>query len=84
MDKIYMNAMITVSRYVGETTHDWLDIKKELLKHLSADDRKVFSTRDPKTKKHVLNKFEKEIIESWWGLTGIVLKLDPDKTSDGA
>jgi hypothetical protein len=62
-------AISFVAGYVGGTT-DWIVIKKELLKTLSPEDRRYFSTRDPVTKKQGLNNFEKIVMEKWYQTTG--------------
>jgi len=67
--KIIEEAISVVSSYVGNTT-DWMVIKKELLKTLSAQDRMYFSTRDPVTKKQTMNDFEKIVAEKWFSITG--------------
>lgn len=81
MDKVYMDAIETVISYAGDVT-DWLVIKKEVLKRLKSSDRKVFSTRHPKSKKHTLNDFELEVIRVWKELTGNTLELAPEKRHD--
>lgn len=42
--------------------NNWLVVKKYILKYINPELRKLFSTRHVKTKKHILNKFEKQII----------------------
>jgi len=42
---------------------DWMMVKKYLLKSLSPKLRTLFSTRDPYTKKQVLNAFEREVVQ---------------------
>lgn len=54
---------------------DWLQVKKMLLKSISPDMRKRFSVRHYYTKKHSLNKFEKEIINYYRDTFGISLEL---------
>ena len=41
---------------------DWLIVKKFLVRYLKPEIRTKFSTRNQKTKKHTLNKFENIII----------------------
>ena len=63
---------------------DWLTVKKQLLLVLSPRDRKNFSTRDQKTKKHfVYNSFEKQVRKEWFTLTGNILMMPADKMMDG-
>lgn len=57
--------------YVWAPNEDsWLVIKKQLLSILHANERRVFSTRHPLTKKQRTNKFEREIAQRWSELTG--------------
>lgn len=42
---------------------NWLVFKKYVLRYSKPETRKNFSTRDSKTKKHHLNKFEIELIK---------------------
>jgi len=55
---------------------EWKVLKKELLKSLSPDLRKSFSTRDNRTKKMNFNDFEKTIVEYWQKLSGDQLYLE--------
>lgn len=64
------DAINNVFSYIGDVD-DWLVIKKELLKTLSAADRMYFSTRDPITKKQRTNTFEKIVMEKWFVMTGV-------------
>ena len=54
---------------------DWLIVKKYLLKYLHPQARKLFSTRNNKTKKHTITDFDKKIINIYEDKTGIKLKL---------
>jgi hypothetical protein len=58
---------------------DWLLIKKYLLRYLRPEDRKSFSTRDPKTKKHIINSFEEDLIELYYNKFNVKLVLDEEK-----
>ena len=62
--------------YEGE---DWLVIKKYLLRYLHPDIRKNFSTRESKTKKHIINEFESIIIDLYFEIFQIKLVLDESK-----
>lgn len=55
---------------------DWLIVKKYLLKYLNPKARKLFSTRNSKTKKHTLSDFDIKIINIYKEKTGIELKLN--------
>ena len=57
------------------TISDWKVLKKELLKSLHPEQRKLFSTRDPVTKNVAINEFELKIIKKWEKVTGIELYL---------
>jgi 8-oxo-dGTP pyrophosphatase MutT (NUDIX family) len=65
-------ALLEVFKY-ARNVDDWIVVKKELLKTLSSDDRTVFSTRDPVTKKQSMNEFECELGALWSGMTGRAL-----------
>lgn len=59
---------------------DWLTVKKQLLLVLSPRDRKSFSTRDQKTKRHFpFNAFENAVRDNWQQLTGNRLEMPPEK-----
>lgn len=75
MDQKMHEAILFVHSYAFQVS-DWKVLKKELLKVLPPDKRKLFSTRDQKTKKQFLNSLEKEIIEEWKKITGKSLYLD--------
>ena len=62
--------------YDGE---DWLIIKKYLLRYLNPEIRKNFSTRDHKTKKHIINKYEEDIINLYYKKYNIKLVLHDSK-----
>lgn len=62
-------ALKFVYGYAGHVD-DWLTIKKELLKALHPNDRVMFSTRDPITKKQRTNDFERLVAERWSIMTG--------------
>ena len=59
--------------------NDWLILKKFLLRYLNPAIRKNFSTRDPKTKKHIINMYEKDIINLYYKIYNIKLVLDDSK-----
>ena len=58
---------------------DWLVIKKYILKYLNPNYRRRFSTRDEKTKKHIINDFENDLINYYEQQFGTRLKLDEAK-----
>ena len=59
--------------------HDWLIIKKYLLRYLNPSIRKNFSTRDAKSKKHIINEYENKIIDLYYELYSVKLVLDETK-----
>jgi hypothetical protein len=79
MDQKIDEAIKFVYSYAPDIT-EWVILKKELLKLLSADKRKLFSTRDPVTKKTNFNEFEQSIIEHWKVITGKELYLSKYET----
>ena len=52
----------------------WLDVKKAIMKQLSADLKDFFSRRHPLTKKQVPNDFDRLVARRWTELTGKVLE----------
>ena len=58
---------------------DWLVVKKYILKFSSPKHRKFFSTRDYKTKKQTLNKFELSLIDFYEKKFGTRLYIDEEK-----
>lgn len=61
---------------------NWLVVKKYLLRYSNPSIRKNFTTRHPKTKKHTVNLYEKEIINYCYENYNILLRLyDEDKHS---
>lgn len=69
-----IQAINEVQSYAADVT-DWIVVKKEILRVLPVEERQHFSTRDPKTKKHTLNDFERLIIDYWKQTTGQSLVL---------
>ena len=59
--------------------NDWLVIKKYIVRYSRSELRKYFSTRHPKTKNHVINNFEKKLIDIYKQKYNIKLVLDEDK-----
>ena len=53
----------------------WLELKKILLLSLPSSKRSLFSTRDPETKRHKLNKMELMIVDTYQKKTGIILEI---------
>ena len=59
--------------------NDWLVVKKYILKYLNPKFRSSFSKRDDKTKKHIINSFEKHIIKVYEKKFNIRLVLKDEK-----
>ena len=69
MNPKVIEALTFVFGYASNVD-DWLIIKKELLKALAPEERKLFSTRDPITKKQCTNDFERQVAECWAEMSG--------------
>lgn len=54
----------------------WVSFKKVMLRSLPSAMRKNFSTRNPKSKLHDLNLFERKLINIYKDRTSIELKLE--------
>lgn len=65
--------------YIGTETDDWFRIKKELANLFPPRERSRFSRRHFSTKKHILNSFDKQVINYWEEQTGAKLWVDPEK-----
>lgn len=77
MNDNILRAMKDVFTYASHVD-EWIVIKKELLKFLHPDDRKLFSTRDPLTKKQRPNDMERELAALWGKMTKrqVIIKDD--------
>ena len=64
-----LEALREVHAYAGNVD-SWIVIKKEVLKNLPPPERKVFSTRDPLTKRQRTNDLEIELAKQWEAITG--------------
>jgi hypothetical protein len=71
-----------VIMYVGDSTNDWLRIKKELINSFPGQDRKLFSRRHPLTKKQTPNAFDESVMLYWKSKTGISPEITKDKLHD--
>ena len=70
--------------YVGDTTSDYLLVKRQLINNFPSSARSLFSARHPCTKKHQLNEFDRAVILYWLYQTGMKLSIDPDKLHDSS
>lgn len=61
-----------VKSYAPHIT-EWRVLKKELLKNIPSESRKLFSTRDPVTKAANFNEFEQSVADRWTKLTGVAI-----------
>lgn len=59
--------------------NDWLVVKKYILRYLNPTIRKYFSTRNVKSKKHMINKFDQKAIDYYYKKFNIKLVLDESK-----
>ena len=73
LERIF-EAVDLVASYVDDCD-DWVSVKKQILLNLPARLRKLFSTRDSKTKEQSLNQFEKDLIIYYKDNFGISLVL---------
>jgi hypothetical protein len=81
MNKKDKDNIVELLEEIGEYYNgsDWLLIKKYLLRYLNPVIRKNFSTRDNKTKKHIINLYEENIIKLYYEKFNIKLVLDDSK-----
>jgi hypothetical protein len=68
--------------YVGDTTTDYLTVKRQLINNFPSSSRSLFSARHPCTKKHQLNEFDQAVILYWLDQTGVRLQIEPQKLHD--
>ncbi len=68
--------------YVGDSTTDYLVVKRQLINLFPSSHRHLFSARHPCTKKHQLNDFDQAVILYWFIQTGMQLQIDPNKIHD--
>jgi len=78
MSKSVIKKLEFIATYANDVT-DWATIKKELIKQIPVNERKMFSKRDSKTKRLHLNDFERHLLQRWKKLTGSELFIDCDK-----
>ena len=65
-------AISFVASYASNIS-SWTIIKRELLNNLPIEYRRLFSKRDPKTKKQNFNDFEGKVADRWKEITGSVV-----------
>jgi len=65
--------------YVDGSTCDWFTIKMQIINMFPPKERSRFSRRHYSTKKHILNSFDKAVINYWEKQTGTTLWIDPEK-----
>ena len=70
---------LTLIATVAGNESNWISIKKQLLLSLPPKLRKLFSTRDAKTKRQSLNIFENQVIDVYENMTGIRLEILNDE-----
>lgn len=74
MDEKVEEVLQFVSSYASSVT-EWRVLKKELLRILPPEKRKLFSTRDSKTKAANFNEFEGTVAQRWKEITGVEVYL---------
>lgn len=65
--------------YVGNSTTDYLVVKRQLINNFPSNYRNLFSARHSCTKKHQLNEFDQAVILYWFEQTGMTLEIDSSK-----
>lgn len=76
----YLTARIDeVIGYVGDTTTDYLLVKRQLINTFPTSSRSLFSARHHSTKKHILNDFDRAVMGYWLEQTGRQLEIEPGK-----
>jgi hypothetical protein len=78
MNDNIIEAMKTVFRYASHID-EWIIVKKEMLKFLHPDDRKLFSTRDNVSRKQRTNEMEFGLIALWSEMTGRPVIINEDE-----
>lgn len=68
-----------VISYVDGNSNDWFRIKMEIINRFPPSERSRFSRRHESSRKHVLNSFDRAVINYWENKTGSKLWIDPDK-----
>tara|TARA_R100000664_G_scaffold34175_1_gene54657 strand:+ start:1574 stop:1840 length:267 start_codon:yes stop_codon:yes gene_type:complete len=63
-----------IAKYADDCD-DWVTIKKEIMKSIPSQMRKLFSRRDPITKEQLPNEFDLEVIQYYYEVTGIRLQI---------
>jgi hypothetical protein len=76
-NKILISAIEEVFQYASHI-NDWVSIKKEILKIIPVEERELFSTRDPKTKKQRTNDLERKLAQFWSSKTKKPIEM-PDE-----
>ena len=71
----YEKYIDIAAQVLGED-QDWMCFKKIMLRTLPSRLRKNFSTRHPISKKQSLNSFEKNLINTYYNKTGVMLVLE--------
>jgi hypothetical protein len=78
----FVDALSFVASYIGQTTDNWLIIKRHILNAIKWEYRILFSKRHSLTKKQVPNEFDHMIMNKWRELTGIEPKIPLDMLHD--
>lgn len=68
-----------VIAYVDGASNDWFRIKMEIINQFPPKERSRFSRRHQSTRKHILNSFDRAVINYWETKTSSELWIDPEK-----
>lgn len=80
LDEKVKQTLEFVKTYAPNITH-WKILKREILNNLPIEKRRLFSKRDPKTKKPNFNDFESQVCNLWEEVTGnkVIISNDVEK-----
>ena len=67
-------AVAYVAQYMGDCD-DWVDIKVQIMNSLHSDLRRLFSRRDRKTYRQVMNDFDRAVWDEYSRVSGVQLVL---------
>ena len=68
-----------VIAYVDGSSNDWFRIKMEIINQFPPKERSRFSRRHYSSRKHILNSFDRAVINYWETKTSSTLWLNPEK-----
>ncbi len=74
LDPRVLAAVSYVAQYMGDCD-DWVDIKVEIMNTLRPELRRMFSRRDRKTYRQVMNDFDRAVWDEYTRVSGVQLVL---------